>query len=141
MKGDPTMATTDALINIRQTTLAALRVHVGQHWQVVLGELQLSHNEMPTWILLYEDSDLKAAHQALCDVLVPFMEQADPVQFTVSYTILTDALDITVETLMDNDDIKDALNDPGFGTVPDTSRRQANGIFGAALSGLRPKMG
>jgi hypothetical protein len=135
------MATTDTLVNIRQTTLAALRQFIGQHWQDVQGELQLSHNEMPTWILLYQDSDLKAAHRALCDVLMPYMPQTGPVQFTVSYTLLTEAFEITVETLMDNDEILGALDRPGFGSLPDTAARQGDGIFGAALSGLRPRAG
>ncbi len=135
------MPTTDTLVNIRQTTLAALRVHVGRYWQDVQGELQLSHNEMPTWILLYQDSDPVEAHRVLCDVLRPYMEQADPVQFTVSYTMLTDAFDITLESLMDNDEILDALDRPGFGKVPSTSQRQAGGVFGAVVSGLRPTAG
>jgi hypothetical protein len=135
------MATTDTLVNIRQTTLAALRQFIGRYWQEVQGELQLSHNEMPTWILLYQDSDVAESHQVLRDILAPYMEQIDPVQFTVSYTMLTDAFDITVETLMDNDEILDALNRPGFGKLPDTTPRQANGVFGAALSGLRPQAG
>jgi hypothetical protein len=133
------MINPDRLVTIRQTTLAALRQYIGVHWHEVQGELQLSHQEMPTWILLYEDSDLRQAHQALRDILAPFMDQIAPVQFTASYTMLTDAFDITVETLMDNDDIMGALDRPGFGALPDTALRMPGGVFTATLSGLRPK--
>jgi hypothetical protein len=135
------MATMEDLVNIRQTTLAALRAFIGVHWQAVQGELQLSQNELPTWILLYQDSDLRKAHHVLRDILAPCMGQVDPVQFTVSYTLLTDALDITVASLMDNDEILDALDRPDFGGVPDTTARQSDGVFGSALSGLRPPSG
>jgi hypothetical protein len=135
------MATSDRLVNIRQTTLAEMRLHIGRHWREVQGELQLSHNEMPTWILLYEDSDLAAAHRVLRDILAPYMDEIAPVQFTVSYTLLTEAFEITLDTLMDNDDILGALDRPGFGKMPDTAARDAGGIFGAALSGKRPLAG
>jgi hypothetical protein len=132
------MATSDRLVNIRQITLAEMRLSIGQHWREVQGELQLSHNEMPTWILLYEDSDLPAAHRALCDILAPYMDEVAPVQFTVSYTLLTEAFEITLDTLMDNDDILGALDRPGFGKMPETAARDTSGIFGATLSGRRP---
>jgi hypothetical protein len=135
------MATTDTLVNIRQTTLAALRTHIGRHWQDVQGELQLSHNEMPTWILLYQDSDPAEAHRVLRDILAPCMDEIAPVQFTVSYAMLTDAFDITIEALMDNDEILGALDRPGFGKVPSTTQRHTSGVFGAAVSGLRPASG
>ena len=135
------MATTDTLVNIRQTSLAALRAHIGRHWQDVQGELHLSHAEAPTWVLLYQDSDPVQSHQMLCDLLAPFMEQMAPVQFTVSYTMLTDDFDITIETLMDNDEILSALDGPGFGKAPSTARRGAFGAFGVAVSGMRPAQG
>lgn len=132
------MISTDLAIETRQTSLAALRRWVGVHWQDVQGELHLQYNELPTWIMLYEDTDIDKAHRALCETLEPFMASIAPLQFTVTYLILTPEFQITVESLMDNDEILEGLTRPGFGKLPTTDIRRSDGLFGNAISVSRP---
>jgi hypothetical protein len=126
------------LIKVRQATLAGLRAQIGLHWQDVQGELHLQNREMPTWILLYTDSDPAVVHQVFCKISAPFMPRIAPLQFTVSYHILTLDTDITVEGLMDNDEILMACQRPHFGGQQIYSARRATHVFGQCVSGPRP---
>jgi hypothetical protein len=128
----------EKLVHLRQSSLMALKTLSGLHWQDVYGELHIQFGELPTWVLLYTDSDIRAAHHTLYAALRPYMDAAAPLQFTVSYLIITPDLQITVEALMDHDDIVDALTRPDFGKVPTTNRRLENGLFSNAISGLTP---
>lgn len=125
------------LAEIRKKTLDLLMAQ-DRLWREVQGEFHAMYDEMPTWILLYEDSDLHECHQAFVNVIEPFMDEALPVQFTVSYSIRTGPFEVTVDYLNDNEEILGALNDPNFGRRPDTELIEEPSIFTARKSGLRP---
>lgn len=122
------------LQEIRARTLRDLRALEGTLWREVQGELHLQYNEMPTWVLLCEDSDIQAAHRAFAEIVSPWFERAAPVQFTVTYTILTDRRDITVDTLMDNRDILKAVGAGTLGAMPESRARGGDDVFEARLS-------
>lgn len=123
---------------IEAQLLAALRAQNGLAWCEVQGELQERDGECAIWVLLYEDSDPQESHRILCDLVSPVMQDMEPVQFTVSYSILTELLDISVDTLMDNDEILGALEDISFGKNPMSRTRQPFTVFQSAVSGTKP---
>lgn len=123
---------------IEREVLETLRSQVGEHWCEVEGELQEGFGECALWILLYEDSDPLISHQALCDVLRPVMESMEPVEFTVTYTVLTEVFDIAVDQRMNNAEILAALDDPTFAKRSMSRPRGQISPFAAKTSGLRP---
>ncbi len=123
---------------LEQEVIAALRQHDGGLWREVQGELQESYDEFALWVLLFEDSDPQESHRGFCNIVAPFMTQLEPAQFTVSYTVLTDIFDISVDTLMSNDEIKAAVSSPTFAKTVMTRARGPLSPFTSKLSGNRP---
>lgn len=119
--------------------LKELRALNGTMWREVKGELQERDGEFAIWILLYEDSDPRESHASFCEVVFPVMEALEPIQFTVSYSVLTDILDTSVDILMDNDEIRAALNKEGFGKNTMSRARQKFSVFDAQVSGRKPQ--
>jgi len=128
----------DALCIIQETALAQLRQLTGQFWKVVEGEFHSQYNEMPMWVLLYEDSDINESHAALCDVLQPFMADMGPVNFTVGYYTTDAALKHFWDFLNDNREILAALQSNRLTARVDTELRDHMDIFRGVVSGKRP---
>lgn len=124
--------------DIQTEVLDALQRLEGLYWREAAGELQENYKEFALWILLYEDSNVRESHRALCDILQPLMALLEPNQFTVSYIILTDKLDIQVDMLNTNREILAAGDDPKFAQSPVTSSRNKHSIFKTMVSGKRP---
>lgn len=55
--------------------LANLNQFTGTSWKEVAGENHDMFNELPIWILLYDDSDLEEARQAASSVIAPIMDK------------------------------------------------------------------
>lgn len=125
-------------LELEPEILARLAAREGDVWQEVQGEQQDGFEEFAVWILLYEDSDPKESHAAFVGIVTPFMEAIAPTQFTVSYSILTDTMDIYVDGVMDNDEILSALDDPRFGKRLISSARKPRTPFVSAVSTKRP---
>jgi hypothetical protein len=99
------------ILHIRQKTLEALKAHDGQEWKESQGELHAQNKEIPSWILLYDDSDLHQCHRIFAEIVMPFMQEAEGFQFTVSYKSMTQYEETFVDFLSDNDEIKSAYHD------------------------------
>lgn len=127
----------DRLVAIREETLTLLRAH-RELWREVQGEFHSMYDEIPTWILLYEDSDLRECHEAFVKIVEPFMAEALPVQFTVSYSIRKGPFEIAVDFLNDNEEILNALSDSRFGSQPENGLIEEPSVFIAEQSGSRP---
>jgi hypothetical protein len=101
----------DTLLRIRRDTLAALQALDGVAWQSATGELHLQNREMPNWIVLEEGSDPRAAHRAFMQVFAPYIDATGDVNVTVSYAMGRHQ----VAFFDSNAEIREALDDPGFG--------------------------
>ena len=99
------------LILIRRQTLEALRALDGTVWRQASGELHIQYKEMPNWITLGPDDDVRAAHRAFCDVFEPYFDRLGDVKVTVSYS----GGDVQVDFLDTNAAVRSALDDPDFG--------------------------
>lgn len=93
------------LIEIRNETLGKLREGVGRYWKEVENQIQINYNEIPTWILLYEDSDIEESHAEFSRVVSPYFSEMGDVNFTVTYTIFKDGMDVQIDFLNDNNKI------------------------------------
>lgn len=119
--------------------LGKARSYEGSLWREVQAEIQAGHGEIPFWVLLYEDSDLPTCHKAFVDAVKPLMDDFEPMQVTVAYKIFKDGLEVTIDTLMDNDEVIEALDGPSLGTMPDVAKLEGPNVFRATESGLAPK--
>jgi hypothetical protein len=118
------------ILNIRQATLEELKAHDGLEWKESWGELHAQHKEIPSWILLYDDSDLQQCHKAFAEIVMPFMREAEGFQFTVSYKLITEDEETFVDFLSDNDEITSAYHDlPSLGFSPSTKKKSERSIF------------
>jgi len=133
------MISNERLNDAEEEILKILKAEEGLFWREVQLELQAHYEEIPIWILLFEDSDLHESHFRLAEILKPWMEVIAPVQFRVSYTILKGPLEITLETAMSNDEILEGLNSLDFGKYPQVSERSELTMFDSKDSGLRPR--
>ena len=105
----------DELVLIRKQTLEALKALEGKHWQEASGELHYQNKEMPNWITIAEDADLRAAHQAFVGVFEPFFEKLGDVNVTVAYNTGPNSTGIQRAFFDRNEDTRHALSDPDFG--------------------------
>ena len=80
----------DDLVNIRKETLAALTALDGTAWHESSGELHYQYKEMPNWIIIGADADLRAAHRAFVAIFDPHFAKMKDVNVTVSYTTPAD---------------------------------------------------
>jgi hypothetical protein len=108
----------DTLILIRKSTLAALHVLDGTVWVKSSGELHYQYKEMPNWIEIAADSDLRAAHQAFVAIFEPYFAKLGDVNVTVSYNTGPNSTGLQRAFFDTNDDVRAALNDPDFGGKP-----------------------
>lgn len=103
------------LIRIRDVTLRALKALDGTAWRAANGELHVQYNEMPNWITIDAEADLRAAHRAFVAIFAPHFEALGPVNVTVAYTTRSDGAGTQRAFLDTNHDIRSALSDPAFG--------------------------
>lgn len=73
---------------LHKRLLAALAAHEGSAWKEVRAELHFHYNELPVWVLLYEDSDIDASHSVFKRAVVPFIEALGEIQLTLNYFII-----------------------------------------------------
>lgn len=76
------------ILSLVKAALSELASHNGTHWKEARGELHSQYNEIPIWVLLYEDSDLVQTHKALCETLRPHMEGLAPLQIWLCYEVV-----------------------------------------------------
>jgi hypothetical protein len=105
------------LILIRKQTPAALKALEGIHWQEVSGELHYQYKEMPNWITIMADADLRAAHQAFIAIFDPHFENLGDVNVAVAYNTGPNSTGIQRAFFDMNEDIKSALSNPDFGNI------------------------
>lgn len=116
------MVETDAeRLAFKTRILAELAEHNGRLWKEVWGEAHPQFNQMGIWVLLYEDSDLKEAHKAFCDILARNIDIMKPLQAAVDYHKFTDDGLFSLASLGGrvrggNEDVFAALNDENLGT-------------------------
>ncbi len=120
----------ETIKNIRASTLSALKSHDGHEWKESAGEMHLQYQELPNWILLYEDSDIAECHRIFTEIVAPLMSKAGECNFTVSYTILTSDEEVFVDFFGDNDEILGASKNPDLiGARPSREKRRSRTIF------------
>jgi hypothetical protein len=107
-----------SLLRIRSETLAALKAFDGTVWQQSSGELHYQYKEMPNWIIINADADLRAAHRAFVAIFEPHFAKMKDVNVTVSYTTPDDTGAHQLAFFVTNEEVMAALSDPAFG-VPD----------------------
>ncbi|WP_308915962.1 hypothetical protein [Jannaschia sp. LMIT008] len=117
---------------------AALEAEEGTLWREVRGAVHSQYDEIPFWILLYEDSDLGTCHRRFAAIAIPWMDVAAPLEFTVSYTILKGWSDTQLDMADGNAEIVAAVGNPAFGARSETGGRRRTSVFTAAESGRRP---
>lgn len=110
-KPSPAMSDIPHIIDIRKKTLEALRALEGTAWKEVRGEAHAQYREIPTWILLYEDSDVRSCHEKFRSIVAPCFERVGDFQFTVAYHVIRGGRMISVDFLNDNAEI-----DRGYST-------------------------
>ena len=105
----------DDVMRIRKQSLVALKALEGTHWQDASGELHYQYKEMPNWITIAEDADLRAAHQAFIAIFEPYFEKLCEVNVTVAYNTGPNSTGIQRGFFDTNEEVRNALNDPKFG--------------------------
>jgi hypothetical protein len=103
------------LVNIRNETLMVLKALDGTVWQRSSGELHFQYKEMPNWITITADADLRAAHRAFVKIFEPHFANMKDVNVTVSYTTPDDTGAHQLAFFVTNEEILAALRDPAFG--------------------------
>ncbi|WP_137136493.1 hypothetical protein [Rhizobium sp. FKY42] len=94
-----------ALSKIRDQSLAKLKEHEGTLWKEVQGEFHSAWKELPTWILLYEDSEIEKCHAEFTKIVSPYFDEIGDANFTVAYSVYKDNKDVYLEFLNDNNEI------------------------------------
>ncbi len=105
----------DDVMHIRKQTLLALKALEGTHWHEASGELHYQYKEMPNWITIAEDADLRAAHQAFVAIFEPYFEKLGDVNVTVAYNTGPNSTGVQRAFVETNEVIRNALSDPEFG--------------------------
>jgi hypothetical protein len=105
------------LVLIRKVTLEALHVLDGIVWQRSSGELHYQYKEMPNWIILAGEADLRAAHRAFVAIFEPHFSSMKDVNVTVSYTTADDTGAHQRAFFDTNEEVLAALTDPVFGAI------------------------
>ena len=86
--------------------------------------------EIPTWILLFSESDLDECHQAFFEVVHPYLGAVGNCNFTVAYSIFDGVDEIFVEFLADNHEIAEAAATPGqIGLMRTREPRRETSVF------------
>jgi|GEM_PF-6547368 len=116
---------------IHDKMLEGARQLDGGPWKEAAGELHSDYNEMPFWILLYDDSQPMQAHEAFRRLVAPWIDRIEPVQITVAYRRLTDTTDVFVDFLQGKAEIMAATS---VGQRPETRPRSAVTVFCSADS-------
>lgn len=75
---------------IHDAFLERVRAETGRSWKTASGELHSHYLEMPFWIVLDDDADVDAAHAVFREIVRAAIPDIEPVQCTVSYTVVTD---------------------------------------------------
>lgn len=99
-------------------TLEKLKEFERRDWKEVRGELHIGNKEIPNWILLFEDSDLKSAHSRFLEVVGPYLDSLDGVNFTVSYKKYQGEELWHVDDLLNNEEISRGFSIGELGARP-----------------------
>ncbi|MCO5156638.1 hypothetical protein SAMN05444389_102383 [Paracoccus solventivorans] len=75
---------------IHDDLLAKVRSETGRAWKDANGELHSHYKEMPFWIVLHEDGDVRQAHAVFREIVRPALSEIEPVQCTVGYSVVKD---------------------------------------------------
>lgn len=90
MTGTPTDLDLARELSFANAALRDLASGDGTHWKEAVGELHSQYGELPVWILLYEDGDLRESHAALRQLLRPHMAGLEPLQIVLLYEVVLD---------------------------------------------------
>lgn len=112
------MTDNERLLRIRKITLDKLKEFEGREWKEVRGELHLDNREIPNWILLFDDSDVKLAHSRFLEVVSPYLDSLDGIDFTVSYQKYQGGELWHIDDLMSNDQISRGYSLGELGSRP-----------------------
>ncbi len=74
-----------ALLTLHKKLMAALTAHEGSTWKEVRSELHIQHQELPVWVLLYEDADPVEVHDIFRRTVVPFIDLICNTQLSLMY--------------------------------------------------------
>lgn len=121
----------DRINRIHDTLLEGIRRLDGGPWKESAGELHSEYNEMPFWILLYDDTPPMQAHEAFRRLVTPYIDQIEPVKITVAYRRLTATTDVFVDFLQGKTEIMAATS---VGQRPDSAPRSTSTVFRSADS-------
>jgi hypothetical protein len=110
------------LLMIRRGTLELLQKQDGILWEHSSGELHYQYKEMPNWIIIRAETDLRAAHRAFVAIFQPYFAKMKDVNVTVSYTTPPDTGAHQLAFFVTNEEVRAALADPDFGGTPSPER-------------------
>lgn len=71
----------------------------GAVWKASACELQSQYNEMPFWILLYEDSDLQNVHRVFQEIVGSHFNEINPIKITIAYLMVVNGDKIQTDYL------------------------------------------
>lgn len=120
----------ETIRRIRAKTLQLLNSHDGKEWKESVGELHAQFNEIPTWILVYDDSDLSQCHEIFTEIVKPFFEKSSGYNFTVKYVMILGENQIFLDFLANNQEILEAcLHSDKIGSMPIRDERSERDTF------------
>ncbi len=99
---------------VRRETLELLRGHDGREWKEVAGELHAQFHEIPSWILLYDDSDIVKCHRVFYSIVSQYFENLPGYEFTVKYIKISNGGEEFLDFFADNQEISDAIKRPNM---------------------------
>jgi hypothetical protein len=76
------------VLALTKSALRDLAAANGTYWKEAVGELHSQNNEIPIWVLLYEDVDILETHAMLCKTLRPHMAALAPLSIVLFYKIM-----------------------------------------------------
>ncbi len=96
------------ILVLHKRIVSALQAHCGTAWKEVHSEPHLQYNEIPIWVLLYEDGNPDEAHSIFKRTLVPFIEDLGDIQLTLMYYIVKHGQRYHLDFLTSTSDILSA---------------------------------
>ncbi|MGI9385876.1 MAG: hypothetical protein ACR2OX_00455 [Methyloligellaceae bacterium] len=114
--------------------LPALKKLEGSAWKEVQGELHSQYNEMPVWVLLYEDGDPLEAWASFRDAVAPYLDKIAPLQLTASFSYFEGDKEVHVEFLQDSQAVMHGPEHWSFGEYASSEPRRDVTIFSSRNS-------
>ncbi len=88
--------------------MKVLDAHTGTLWKEIYSEPHTAYQEIPFWVLLYEDSDPEESHGAFRRALATLVHDIEPANITLMYYVVRDGKRFHLDFLGSTSDILSA---------------------------------